>query len=66
MEPKYPNIRVEMVGKDGNAFAILARCRQAMRKAGLPEAEWERFQAEATAANYDALLQVCISWFDVD
>ena len=31
--------------------AILARCRQAMRRAGLSQAETDAFMAEATAGN---------------
>ena len=31
--PKYPNITVELVGKDGNAFNILGICRRAMKRA---------------------------------
>jgi hypothetical protein len=34
MEPRYPDITVKLIGQDGNAFAILARCRAAMRRAG--------------------------------
>jgi hypothetical protein len=30
-EPKYPHVKVKLVGRDGNAFAILARVTKAMR-----------------------------------
>lgn len=66
MGPKHPEITIKMVGKDGNAFSILARCRQAMREAGLPQSEIDAFQAEATAGDYDHLLQTCMRWFDVE
>ena len=64
MTPKYPNITVEMVGQDGNAFAILGRCKQAARDAGLEKAEIGAFIAEATSGDYDHLLQTAIHWFD--
>jgi hypothetical protein len=65
MEPKHPEIVVELTGHDGNAYAILGRCQQAARRAGLPKAEIDAFFAEATAGNYDHLLQTCMAWFDV-
>ena len=65
MEPRHPDITVKLVGEDGNAFAILGTCRQAMRRARLPQAEIDAFMAEATAGSYDHLLQTCMRWFDV-
>jgi hypothetical protein len=66
MEPKYPNIPVKLVGQDGNAFSILARCRQAMRQAGLPKAEIDAFFAEAKSGDYNHLLATCVRWFEVE
>ena len=34
-EIKYPNVKVQLVGQDGNAFAILGNVQRAMRRAGL-------------------------------
>jgi hypothetical protein len=65
MSPKYPEIRVELVGGSGNAFAILGAVRQAMRRAGLPEPEREAFTKEATAGDYDNLLATAMRWVDV-
>lgn len=50
------SVKVRLVGEDGNAFAILGRCRAAMRKAGYPRSFIDTFVAEATAGNYDDLL----------
>ena len=63
---KYPDITVQLVGKDGNAFAILGRCRMAMKKAQIPEEEISKFTKEATSGNYDHLLTTCIEWFNVE
>jgi hypothetical protein len=63
--PLHPEIRVRLVGEDGNAFAILGRCQRAAREAGLPQDEISRFFAEATAGDYDTLLVTAIRWFDV-
>ena len=66
MPPRYPEIAVELIGHDGNAFAMLGRCRQAMHEAGLPQAEVDLFMAEATAGDYNHLLQTAMRWFEVD
>lgn len=63
--PKYPDVQIELAGQDGNAFFILGKCLQAMRKAGLSQQERDVFKAEATDGNYDHLLQTCIKWFDI-
>jgi len=54
--PKYPDITVELIGQDGNAFAILARVQRALRSARLPEDEIQEFMAEATSGDYSHLL----------
>jgi len=35
MEPLYPHIRVQLVGRDGNAFTVLGSVTKAMRRHGL-------------------------------
>ena len=63
---KYPEIKVQLTGNvDGNAFAILAACRKAARKAGIPDDEVEVFIEEATSGSYDELIRTCMRWFDV-
>jgi hypothetical protein len=63
--PKYPHITVVLTGHDGNAFLILSRCRRSAREAGLSDGEITAFMAEATAKDYDHLLQVAMRWFEV-
>ena len=58
-------IKVKMVGEDGNAFACLGRCMQALRRAGKMEM-WDEFHAEATSGDYNHLLATIMDWFDVD
>lgn len=64
--PKYPDITVELVGKDGNVFNVLGICRRAMKRAHLPEAEIEAFTTEATSSDYNHLLITCTEWFNVE
>ena len=57
--------RVKLVGEDGNAFAILARCRRAARKAGWTQEKIKEFMDAATSSNYEFLLRTCTEHFDV-
>ena len=58
------NVKVKMVGEDGNAFACLGRCQQALRRAGKMEM-WDEFHKEATSGDYNHLLATIMDWFDV-
>lgn len=57
--------RVQLTGRDGNAFAILGACRRAARDAGWSTEEWERVRDELTAGDYDHLLDTALKHFDV-
>jgi hypothetical protein len=63
--PKYPDIKVRLVGEDGNAFAIMARVGGALRDAGVPQAEIENYYAESTTGDYDHLLRTAVEWVEV-
>jgi hypothetical protein len=65
MTPKHPHITVQLTSHDGNAFAILGRCRKAARAAGLLDSEINAFVTEATSGDYDHLLHTAMRWFDV-
>jgi hypothetical protein len=62
MDCKYPDVKVRLVGEDGNAFAILGRVTRAMREADIGGAEVKAFQDEATSGDYDDLLATCMRW----
>lgn len=66
MQPRYPEISIKLVGEDGNAFAILGKCRAVMPAHGLSPEEIDAFFAEASSGDYNHLLQVCLRWFDVE
>jgi hypothetical protein len=63
--PKYPDVRVKLVGGDGNAFAVIGSVVRAMRTAKLPDDEIKRFQSEAMSGDYEHLLQTCMQWVEV-
>ena len=64
-EPKYPAIEVQLSGQDGNAFVIIGRISSAMKYAGVPAAEREQFQREATSGDYNNVLQTAMKWVSI-
>jgi len=62
---KYPEIKVKLVGEDGNAFFILGKVIKALRRGGVPMEEIDKFENEATAGDYNHLLRTCMEWVDV-
>lgn len=64
-EIKYPNIAVDLIGKDGNAFAILGAVKNALRKNNVPQAEISKFFADATTGDYNHLLQTVMQWVSI-
>lgn len=59
------DIAVKLVGEDGNAFAILGRCHQALVRARRRDL-WEEFRKEATSSDYNHLLATVCDYFVVD
>lgn len=57
---------VSLVNEDGNAFAILARCMAAAKKAGKSQEWYGEFRKEATSSDYDNLLITVMKWFNTD
>ena len=65
MEPKFPDITVQLSEQDGNAFYIIGRVRSAMRRAGLPNEDIADYTKKATSGNYDNVLRVTMETVDV-
>lgn len=64
-EIRYPEVNVPLVGQDGNAFAIIGSVSRELKSAGVPRAEVNEFQNEATNGDYNHLLQTVMEWVDV-
>jgi formyltetrahydrofolate synthetase len=62
---KYDNITVQLTGKDGNAFGIIATVQKALKNNGVPPEEISQYRTEAMSADYDNLLSVTMDWVDV-
>jgi len=63
--PKYPHIKAQLTGEDGNAFSILAIVKKALEFGGVDAPEVAEFYQEACLGDYDHLIQTCMSWVDV-
>lgn len=65
IETKYPDIEVELVGHDGNAFAIMGEVTSALKHAGIDKDEINQYREEAMAGSYDDLLRTTMTWVTV-
>jgi len=65
MGVKYPEIEVELVGQDGNAFAILGKVQKALRRANVSEEEIKKYLDEAMSGDYNHLLRTTMEWVEV-
>ena len=64
MNIKYPNIKVRLVGMDGNAFAIMGRVDMALRRGGVSKEEREVYLTESRSGDYNNLLRTAMAWVD--
>ena len=64
---KEPNYRpfVQLTGEDGNAFFIMGRVSQALRRAGADQEYIDKYTTEATLNDYNALLVTTMEHVEV-
>jgi hypothetical protein len=60
------NLIVRLSEENGNAYAIIARCKRVAKRNGVPDDEWAAFLLEATSGNYDHAIQTVMQNFDVE
>lgn len=56
MSSELPPVVCDLVGVDGNAYALMAHWRRAARRAKWPKEEIDRVLGEAQSGDYDHLL----------
>lgn len=61
-EPKFPDIVVQLTGRDGNAFAIIGAVRIALARGGASKQDVDDFTNEAMSGDYDHLLRTAMRW----
>lgn len=57
---------VKLIGADGNAFAIIGKCKEAAKRAGWATEQWEVVRSEMTAGDYDHLLATAMEYFEIE
>ena len=62
---KYPEIEVQILGRDGNAFAIMGAISTALRKAGVSKDEINQYTSESMSGDYENLLRTAMKWVTV-
>jgi len=64
---KKPNRKpkVQLVGNDSNAYAIMAAVRSALQKAGADKEYVDQYLKESMEGDYDNLLVVAIKYAEV-
>lgn len=61
---KY-NVKVKLVGEDGNAWSIMARVSKALEQAGATPEEVSEYLRESKSGDYDHLLRTAVEWVEV-
>lgn len=64
--PRFPEAHVELVGQDGNAFGMIGRTQQALRRAGATQEEITKFADQATSGDYANVIRTIHEWVEVD
>jgi len=57
--------KVRLTGVNGNAFLVMGRARKALQRAGADKEYMEQYVKEATAGDYDNLIQVTMRYVEV-
>lgn len=60
------DVTVKLIGKDGNAFAIMGAVTKAMKKAGVPKTTIDAYMDEAMSGDYDHLLRTTMEYVEVE
>ena len=62
---KYPEIEVELIGQDGNAYAIMGAVQKALRNAEVSKEEIDEYLKESMSGDYNHLLRTAMAWESV-
>ena len=57
---------VELVGHDGNAYAIMSKVQRALKRAGVPKNVIDEYLRDSRSGDYDHLLRVACEYAEVE
>lgn len=60
------NVTVKLIGESGNAFAIMGKVLQEMKRAGVSKEIQDAYKNEARSGDYDNLLRVTMDYVEVE
>ena len=63
-QPQKPTVK--LIGEDGNAFFILGKVQQALKRAGYDQAYVKNYIDEATSGDYNHLLAVTAEYVNIE
>ena len=58
MKAPFTKPTVKLIGRDGNAIAVMGRIKHALKRAGADKEYIDKYLSEATKGDYDHLLVV--------
>lgn len=59
------DVKVKLVGNDGNAFFIIGRVAQAMQRGGVPKDTIDAYKKEAMSGDYNKVLTTSMDYVEV-
>jgi len=62
---RYPDVKVQLIGKDGNAFMIMGAVSKELKRAGVSKEEIEQYREQSMSGDYDNLLRTAMDWVTV-
>lgn len=66
MEPRFKDVKVKLVGEDGNVFSIIGRVSKALKRAGHYDAAKEFVKKATSSKSYDDVLALCCETVEVE
>ncbi len=63
--PRYPRVRVKLVGEELIPFKMVNKVRAALREHGVPTDQIKQFAREALDDDMDHLIATCALWVTV-
>ena len=61
-EPLFPNVKINLLGPDGNAYAIMGIIARILRQMGKPQSEINEVLKEMMSSDYKHLCEIASNY----